>query len=43
MAELRETYRQTKEENGQRWLMIGLEDKGPMYGDVLRLIEICRG
>lgn len=41
--ELRELYRQTKEGNGQRWLMVDLEDRGSLYGDVLRLIEIRRG
>lgn len=41
--ELREIYQQTKEGNGQRWLMIDLEDKEEMYCDVLRLIEIRRG
>lgn len=42
-GELREIYQQTKEGNGQRWLMIDLEDKEEMYRDVLRLIEIRRG
>lgn len=41
--ELKEIYQQTKEGNGQRWLMIDLEDKEEMYRDVLRLIEIRRG
>ena len=33
-------YRQTREGNGQRWLMIDLEDQAGLYDDVLRLIEI---
>lgn len=41
-AELRELYHQTREWNGQRWLMIDLEDQGPLYGQVLRLIQIRR-
>lgn len=39
---IQELYRQTKEGNGQRWLMIDLEDKGSLYDDVLRLIQIRR-
>lgn len=39
----REVYQQTKEGNGQRWLMIDLEDAGSLYEDVLRLVEIRRG
>lgn len=41
--QLQEIYHQTKEGNGQRWLMIDLEDKGKLYEEVLRLIEIRRG
>ena len=41
-VELSDIYHQTKEGNGQRWLMIDLEDKEDMYNDVLRLIEIRR-
>lgn len=41
--ELREIYDQTKAGNGQKWLMIDLEDKGGMYTDILRLIKIRRG
>lgn len=40
--ELSEIYHQTEEGNGQRWLMIDLEDKGSLYNDVLRLIKIRR-
>lgn len=39
-AELSDIYYQTQEGNGQRWLMIDLEDKEGLYQDVLRLIEI---
>lgn len=42
-AELWEIYVQTKEGNGQRWMMIDLEDRGSMYDDILRLITIRRG
>lgn len=40
---LREIYHETKEGNGQRWLMIDLEDAGSLYEDTLRLVEIRRG
>lgn len=40
---LREIYNRTKEGNGQRWLMIDLEDSDEVYNDVLKLIEIRRG
>lgn len=39
---LQEIYHQTKEGNGQRWLMIDVEDEEEIYGDVLRLIRIRR-
>lgn len=41
-AELQEIYCRTQEGNGQRWLMIDLEDKDDLYSDVLRLIQIRR-
>lgn len=41
-AELSDIFNQTKEGNGQRWLMIDLEDKEDLYNDVLRLIQIRR-
>lgn len=41
--ELREIYEQTELGNGQKWLMIDLEDREKMYADVFRLIEIRRG
>lgn len=34
--------RSFKEGNGQRWLMIPVEDKDQVYEEVLRLIEIRR-
>lgn len=41
-AELRDIYKQTKTGNGQKWLMIDLEDKEKMYADIFRLIDIRR-
>ena len=41
-VELSDIYRQTQEGNGQRWLMIDLEDRESLYDDVLRLIAIRR-
>ncbi len=41
-VELSDIFNQTKEGNGQRWLMIDLEDKGNLYDDVFRLIQIRR-
>lgn len=40
--ELQEIYHQTQEGNGQRWLMIDLEDRDDLYRDVMRLIRIRR-
>jgi len=40
--QVREIYDETKEENGQRWLMIPVEDEDSVYEDVLHLIEIRR-
>lgn len=37
---LQEIYDQTHEGNGQKWLMIDLEDLDSIYRDVLRLIKI---
>lgn len=42
-AELQSIYARTREGNGQRWLMIDLEDRGDLYDDLLRLIQIRRG
>lgn len=41
-AELNDIYRQTQEGNGQRWLMIDLEEKGNLYNDILQIIKIRR-
>lgn len=41
--ELRELYHNTREGNGQRWLMIDLHGDGRLYRDVLELIRIRRG
>lgn len=41
--ELRGLYEKTRWGNGQKWLMIDLEDQGEMLADVLQLIEIRRG
>jgi len=40
--ELQAIYHQTKEGNGQRWLMVDLEDSGGIYQDLLRLLQIRR-
>lgn len=40
---LREIYNQTEAGNGQKWLMIELEDRNKMFDDTMRLIEIRRG
>ena len=40
--ELQKIYRQTREWNGQRWLMIDLEDQEALYKDLLQLIQIRR-
>lgn len=39
---LREIYARTREVNGQRWLMIDLEDRDQVYRDVLRLMDLRR-
>ena len=39
---LQSIYHQTREWNGQRWLMIDLEDEDELYHDTLRLIRIRR-
>lgn len=41
-VELSDIFNHTKEGNGQKWLMIDLEDRGDLYNDVLRLIQIRR-
>lgn len=42
-AEIQNIYEQTKEGNGQRWLMVDLEERGGLYDDLLRFIQIRRG
>lgn len=37
---IRDIYHRTEEGNGQRWLMIDLEDADEVYRDVLHLISI---
>lgn len=41
--QIREIYNQTREGNGQKWLMIPIEDEDLVYEDVFRLMEIRRG
>ncbi|MCI9136845.1 MAG: DUF3788 domain-containing protein [Lachnospiraceae bacterium] len=41
-GKLQEIYYQTKEGNGQKWLMIDLEEEGDNYDALLRLIQIRR-
>lgn len=41
--ELGNIYRQTKEGNGQKWMMLDLEDSEEMYVDIFRIIDIRRG
>lgn len=38
--EMQDIYNECKEGNGQRWLMINIEDEDRIYHDVFRLIEI---
>ena len=40
--EIRNTYRETKEGNGQRWLMIDVYSDNEVYRDILELIRIRR-
>lgn len=40
--ELQEIWTRTKEGNGQRWLMVNLEEDGPLYERLLQLIQIRR-
>ena len=39
-AALRDIYDRTREGNGQRWLMVDVEDRDELYRDVLRGIAI---
>ena len=38
--QLKEIYGRTKEGDGQRWLMLDLEDADDLYRDVFRIMEI---
>lgn len=38
--QMQEIYHRTREVNGQRWLMIDLEDRDGLYQDVFRLLAI---
>lgn len=40
--EMQNLYHQTQEGNGQKWLMIDLEDRDRLYSDLLRFIRIRR-
>ena len=42
MINLQDIYARNREGNGQRWLMIDIEDKDGLYQDVFRLIKIRR-
>ena len=42
-AALQELYARTREGNGQRWLMVELEDRDDLYRDVFRLMDIRTG
>lgn len=41
-ASLQTLYEETPEGNGQRWLMLDLEDEDDLYRDLFRLIAIRR-
>lgn len=41
-GELQNIYYRTQEGNGQRWLMIDIEDEDDLYSDLLRIIQIRR-
>ncbi|MDO5649762.1 MAG: DUF3788 family protein [Gallicola sp.] len=40
--EMQEIYQNTKEGNGQRWLMIDIKEDNELYKDLLKLIRIRR-
>ncbi len=42
-SRLQEIYSQTKEGNGQRWLMIDLEDEDALYEEVFWLMKLRLG
>lgn len=39
-SDIQDIYAETKEGNGQKWLMIDLEDKDKRYSDVLQILTI---
>lgn len=39
---IKQIYKETKAGNGQKWLMIDLEDDEEVYADIMRLIDIRR-
>ena len=41
--ELRGIYKQTETGNGQKWLMIDVEDRENTYTDIFRLLDIRKG
>lgn len=41
-GELQKIYAETKEGNGQKWMMIDLKTSDALYSDVLKLIRIRR-
>ncbi|OUP50903.1 DUF3788 family protein [Lachnoclostridium sp. An181] len=41
--EVRNIYLQTQTGNGQKWLMIEVDDQDEVYNDILRLIDIRKG
>lgn len=41
--EIQRIYAETKEGNGQRWLMIDVEDKDEIYNGVMKLIDLRSG
>lgn len=40
--EMQNIYHQTKEGNGQRWMMIDVKEDGELYQNILKLIRIRR-
>lgn len=40
--EMQNIYHQTKEGNGQRWMMIDVKEDGELYQNILKLVRIRR-
>ena len=40
--DMQKVYNETKEGNGQKWLMIDVDSDNSLYQDTLRLIQIRR-